>query len=332
MRKLSFYAIFLFSTINLISFSQDSFTGKVNADKVRIRLNPDLNSSVVKEAKKSQFFLIDGEENDFYRIIPPISSDIKLFVFRNYVLNGKVEASKVNIRLYPDIEAPVVGQLYLGDTVEGYVCQTNAKWLEIIPPENVRFYIYKNYISKIGNSDIFKMKQKKEKEVITLLKEANDLTDINKKNEKLNYIINNFEDFPEYVSIAKKQITTKQFNSKQPTTISSEWDLIEDELFKMWNYYHTQKNKNDFYESQKTCAKLISGKLLKMNDEIKNKPGNYILKNPSNNTICFLYSTTVDLSKYTNKLVSLKISSRDNKNFAYPTYFVHDINLTTKYQ
>lgn len=132
--------------------SFEAFTGRVNSNRVRLRLKPDLGSPIVKEMSREELVVALGEEEDFYAVKP--SSEFKGYVYRTYVLDGVIEGSHVNVRLGPSIDDPVVTQLNTGDTVEGTVCSENNKWMEISLPESARFFVAKEYLDHAGDVDM----------------------------------------------------------------------------------------------------------------------------------------------------------------------------------
>ena len=157
--------------------------------------------------------IIDGEADGFYVVMPP--KDTKAYVFRTFILDNVVEGSKVNIRLAPDVEAPAIGQLNSGDRIEGSVSPINSKWLEITPPQNIRFYVAKEYVDNIGDTSTMARLDKRRNEVNQLV----DSSYVSSQNElqkpfeeikldqilaNLNKVINQYTDFPEQVARAKE--------------------------------------------------------------------------------------------------------------------------------
>ena len=71
------------------------FTGKVLANKVRIRTEPDLDSHIFRQVDKNELLLIVGENSDFYAVQPP--KNTKAYIFRSYILDNIIEASRVNV-------------------------------------------------------------------------------------------------------------------------------------------------------------------------------------------------------------------------------------------
>ncbi len=148
----------------------DPFTGQVKGAKVRLRSQPDLNAPIVKELKASDLLLVKGEIEDFYAVAAP--GGVKAYVFRPYVLDGVIEGSHVNVRLEPDVEAPVIAQLNSGDAVAGSICHVNPKWMEIEMPEAISFYVAKEYVHNIGKPSLIEQREERAQEVSHLLQSA----------------------------------------------------------------------------------------------------------------------------------------------------------------
>lgn len=189
------------------------FTGKITRSKVRLRLQPSLEGTIIRELGKGELLLVIGEDDDFYLVQPP--QDIKAYVFRTYVLDNVVEGKHVNVRLYPDLEAPVLGQLNQGDSIEGTISPLNSKWLEIHPPKNSKFYVCKEFIEKIGPEGKLAETQKRGKDVQALFEISEEMSHVELQKpfteihiqqsvDNLNKIVQYYSDFPEYVAKAKE--------------------------------------------------------------------------------------------------------------------------------
>jgi len=126
----------------------NAFTAKINGHKVRLRTGPNLEGHVIRETNYGEMFGVVAEENDFYAVQAP--QDCKGYIFRTFVLDGVVEGDRVNVRLYPDIDAPTIGKLNRGDQVEAQVSSVNNKWLEIDVPQTTCFYVAKEYLENCG--------------------------------------------------------------------------------------------------------------------------------------------------------------------------------------
>lgn len=196
-----------------------AFTGKVTKNKVRLRLQPNLDSPILKELAQGDMLIVIGETEDFYAVQPPAGS--KSYVFRTYILDNVVEASRVNVRLEPDLDAPIIAQLRAGDHIAGNISALNSKWLEIAPPASARFYVAKDYIEKLGDPSVMSTIEKRRDEVNMLLSSTyvasqaemqKAFPEINLDTVYANYnkIINDAKSFPEQAARAKELLSSTQ--------------------------------------------------------------------------------------------------------------------------
>lgn len=325
------------------------FTGKVVRNKVRLRLQPNLESKILQELNKGDLLIVTEASEDFYAVKPPM--DVKGYVFRTFVLDNVVEGNRVNIRLEPDTEAIVIGQLNKGAQIQGTISSLNNKWLEIALPEDVRFYVSKEYVEKIGDGQLFGQLHKRKEEVQKLLDKAKKMAQeqiekpflqiqLEPVYSSLNRLINHFTDFPEQVAKAKELLnqTQESYLQKKISYLEEKakgalqvapapksqlhpkmaaWIPVEAQLFEN----HSEEG---FYANQRQEAIVLSGTVQPYIRSVRNKPGDYLLMvkgQPS----AFLYSTQVDLEKQLGKEVRLLAASRPNYNFAFPAYFVLNV-------
>lgn len=188
-----------------------SFTGKVSKNKVRMRINPSLDGPIAKELSKGELLLVVGETDEFYAVKPP--TDLRGYIFRTYVLDNAIEGNRVNVRLAPNTESPVIGQLNTGDAVEGIISPLSNKWLEIAPPATTRFFVAKEYLEKVGDANYIAKMARRRDEVNQLLQAGYQLTqqefqkhfpDIQLNAITANYqtIIRDYSDFTEQAARA----------------------------------------------------------------------------------------------------------------------------------
>ncbi len=200
------------------SFFQN-FTAKVRGKKVRMRLHADLESYVVQEVNKDELFVVVGEKNGFWAVEPP--ENTKAYVFRSFILDNVVEGNRVNVRLEPDLEAPVIAHLNSGEHIQGTPSEINSKWLEIAPPSNTCFYIAKEFLDKVGGPEFKKQMAKRKKNVDQLLESTNLLAksellkpfeqmDIDRLSQSYRAIAQDYNDFPEYVLKANEALAYLQ--------------------------------------------------------------------------------------------------------------------------
>jgi hypothetical protein len=196
-----------------------AFTGKVTKNKVRMRLLPNLESSILREFNREDLIIVVGESEDFYAILPP--KDLKSYIFRTFVLDNVIEGSRVNVRLEPNLDSPVIAQLNSGDHIEGNVSALNSKWIEIAPPESTRFYVSKEYVEKIGDASMLETLTKRKEEVNRILtstaltsqaelQKAYPQININSMTDNLNKIIKQYPEFSHEVAKAKEMLKSIQ--------------------------------------------------------------------------------------------------------------------------
>ncbi len=359
------------------------FTGKLTANKVRIRAKADLESPIVRQMTKNELLLVVGEEGDFYAVEP--MKDTKAYIFRSYVLDNVVEANRVNVRLEPHVDAPIIGQLQAGDHVNGTTCSINHKWMEISPPKTTKFFVAKEYVTKAGGPEHLAAMQKKKAQMEELLSSAyinaeeeckKDYEEMAPQHaiEQFQKVLRDFADFPEAVNQAKeglallketylnKKIAYLEGRAELSSTAKSEllakhkaehselfvgesvkvdtslwskraqktenlgfWDTIEESLYLSWAAFHTNKSFNDYYSEQKANASVLSGTIERYTYDVRNKPGDFILRGADDAPLAYIYSTQVDLDRHIGKTVTVLASPRPNNHFAFPAYFVFSI-------
>jgi hypothetical protein len=367
-----------------------AFTGRTLKNKVRIRLQPSLDAPILREIPKGDLFVVIGEKDDFYAIEAP--SDIKGYVFRTYVLDNVIEGNRVNVRLEPSLEAPIIAQLSSGDRVNGQISALNSKWIEIAPPASTRFYIAKEYVEKIGNAGLKVVLDQKRDEGNRQINSifATSQTELSKPwnqinldgvTDSLNRIIKEYPEFPEIQSKSKEMLTMVQesyfqkkmeyletlsknadamnsqnkelsnkvaaqqqrinelvqnnqpaaedmappsnSNTSSPEDRMNSWLPVENQLYETWSEMHENQPISSFYDEQLQNAASLKGIIQLYDRSVRNKPGDYVLLNPTTRIpTAYLYSTQVNLNDYVGKQVTVKAVPRGNNNFAYPAYFV----------
>lgn len=344
------------------------FTGKVRGKKVRMRLHADLESQIIRELDKNELLSIVGEKGDFYAVSPPAGT--KAFVFRSFILDNVVEGNRVNVRLEPNLEAPIIGHLNAGDRIDGIVSALNNKWYEIAPPSESRFYVAKEFIDNIGGPEVKNQMDKRRQTVEQLIDAAALLSkaemrkpfeeiDIERITRNYNTIIHDYVEFSEYVEKAKEVLASVQETYLQKrlnyleeraavAAAASEsedlsegaleefshgtardlvtdrmklWEPVEEALYLTWAQVNDDKNLEEYYDEQMLSAVALSGILEAYGAPVKNKPGDFILKD-RDMPIAYLYSSQVNLQNLVGKRVTVLASQRPNNNFAFPAYFV----------
>jgi len=216
----------------------NAFTGKITGNKVRLRNQPDLDGKVIKDLNKGDYLIVVGENNGYYAVKPPKGT--KAYVFRSYILDNVVEGTHVNVRLEPNLEAAIIGQLNSGERVQGTISTINNKWLEIDAPPSARFYVAKEYVQSVGSPDVLDKIQKRRNDVDSLLNSAYstsqnelrkpfDQISLDQIYQQFNKIIKDYPDFPEQIAKAKEalDIVQKTYLQKQIAFLESKTQQTE---------------------------------------------------------------------------------------------------------
>lgn len=241
--------------------------------------------------------------------------------------------------------------------MEGHVCSSNNKWVEIKAPETARFYVAKEFIDNVGGPE---MKSQAEKRLshgrqmleasLSLakaeMKKSYDRIEQDKVTSPLKGLIEEFSDVNEVISVAQTELIALQEQLLQKkisyledkargiepvSEIAKEadaqtekmkmWEPIEEALYLSWSAMNEDKNQEHYYEEQKLSAVAVTGLVEAYETSSRNKPGDYLIKDGAQTKAC-IYSTKIDLNKYVGKRVTVYGIERPNNNFAFPAYFV----------
>ncbi len=338
------------------------FTGKVKGRKVRMRLRPDLDSRIIKELNKNELVSIIGEKGDFWAVEAP--AETKAYVFRSYVLDNVVEANHVNVRLEPSLEAPVIGHLDSGDRIEPVIAAANNKWYEIATPESTRFFISKDFVEYAGAPELKREMDKRHAAAEQLLDASVLLskTELRKSFEEIdfdrtiggfNLLIKDYAEFTEIADQAKEELASFQeaylqtriahmdehaaeekFAAKPAKERSMDlhrisdqmkhWEPMEEALYLTWTNVNERKNLGEFYDEQKFNSETLTGIVEPYHSVVKGKPGDFIIRR-NDIPVAYVYSTRVNLESLVGKEVKFVVSPRSNNNFAFPAYYVLDV-------
>jgi hypothetical protein len=362
-----------FSTLFLFAFSLvfsentgtqekafKSFTGKVLGYKVRLRTKPDLESHIIAKLNKSDLLLVVGQEEDFWKVAP--LPETKAYVFRSYILDGKIEANRVNIRLSPTTDAPIIGQLKRGDVIDGEISKLDHKWLEIAPPKSTVFYIAKEFVGYAGTKTYITTMNRKKSEVKDLLntaylmvekecKKPFDQMHSEKAISLFEKIIEEYAEFDEFVVQAKEGLTLLKDNYLQKkiaflekkAAIPGVAEVVEtpkpfikkdtpSPKMESWKDVETSlfQKWTAFHPNKSMDDFYAEQKIgaIKLTGIVRRF--NHDIKNKPGNYVLegtdspigYLYSTMVDLEKYADKKITVNVSPRSNHHFAFPAYFV----------
>lgn len=337
------------------------FTGKVKGKRVRMRLQPDIESRIIRELNKSDYLSVIGEKDNFWVVEPP--AGVKAYVFRSFVLEGVIEGNRVNVRLEPSLDAPVIGHLNSGDHVDGSLCASNNKWYEIAPPSSTKFYVAKDFVEYAGGPDLASQVQKRQHTVQKLLDSAHALAaaemdkpfdeiDIDRITQSYQAVINDYSDFTDSVEQAKEALASAQesymqkrishkeefsalaasddVSSKGEHRRSSIISQLTDKM-KLWEpieeaLYLTWSRLNDDknmgeFYDEQRLAAVPITGILEAYTAPVNNKPGDFVVRENDLPVAYVYSTQVNLQELVGKRVTVMGAPRPNNNFAFPAYY-----------
>lgn len=125
-------------------------TGMVTGNRVNLRAGPGERFEVVVQADHGERLTVLGREEQWLKVRPPLDTD--LWVYAALVKDGKVVASKVQVRSGPGINYTAVGQVDRDDML--VVRGEFQEWLKIQPPEDAALWVAAEYVeASAGSAD-----------------------------------------------------------------------------------------------------------------------------------------------------------------------------------
>lgn len=142
------------------------FSARVNGDGVNLRADSTVSSSVICELRQGETLKVSGARYEWYRVRLP--RRVSLFVSDELLVplepalpapasniipdappkrNARALKDRINLRLAPDQNAPVLGMLEAGQVVE--LSGREAGWWKILPPENAFGWVHQKFLEKI---------------------------------------------------------------------------------------------------------------------------------------------------------------------------------------
>ncbi len=120
----------------------------------------------------------------------------------------------------------------------------------------------------------------------------------------------------------KEQTETSLPPSAKPVTTFS-WQENENNFVASIIASGKAQSNESYYQEELAKDNTLHGTIKHYNSFLTTRPGDYVLLNLKTNLpIAYLYSTKEDLGAWINKPVTIWVSERPNNNFAFPAFFV----------
>lgn len=284
---------------------------QIEGNHVNVRSLPDLEAPIIAQLNTGD--KIDGAisalNNKWFEISPPLST--KFYICKDYV-EKLGDASLMATLTRRKEEANL-----LLEATERISLEEMQKPFPEINLERLSH----NCQTLIKDYSDFSEQALKAKELLTKLQEEYLTKKIAYLELKASQKAEHFD-----AQIVSKTLVEQEKTDEKAEDLSSSlavWLPQEKTLYEQWSEQEFARSVDDFYAEQRSEAITLQGLLESYKLPIKNRPGDYLLVNKSNNLpIAYLYSTKVDLQGIVGKEVTITAVERPNNFFAYPAYFV----------
>ena len=114
----------------------------IAGDRVNLRARPTLQAEVVGQVNDGDRIVVRSFSNDWAEVAPP--AGIEFCVHRDFVKDGRVQVSKLQVRAGPGINYSKVGMMVKGDAVR--VIGEFGEWLKIAPPPGCSLWVTRSMV------------------------------------------------------------------------------------------------------------------------------------------------------------------------------------------
>lgn len=139
--------------------------GITNADEINVRSDSTISSESVCRVDKNSRVSIVGESYEWYKVRLPrgapayIKKDLVAIDPQRQDV-GSITKDNVNIRLRPDISAPIVGRVRFKDQVR--IVDQVQDWYRVEPTRNSFGWVHKGFIARVKAKDTAKTQGQQE--------------------------------------------------------------------------------------------------------------------------------------------------------------------------
>jgi len=114
----------------------------IAGDRVNLRARPTLQAEVVGQVNDGDRIVVRSFSNEWVEVAPP--AGIEFCVHRDFVKDGRVQVSKLQVRAGPGINYSKVGMMVKGDAVK--VIGEFGEWLKIAPPPGCSLWVTRSMV------------------------------------------------------------------------------------------------------------------------------------------------------------------------------------------
>lgn len=139
------YLIGFLITISVMTGRAETTPVRVLSDRVNVRAASELTAEVVAQVHEGDVLSALSFTEEWVEVEPPETVDC--WIHREFCVDGRVSAKKLNVRSGPGINYKIVGELERGATVE--VRGEFGEWIRIAPPPAASVWISRDYVEPL---------------------------------------------------------------------------------------------------------------------------------------------------------------------------------------
>jgi uncharacterized protein YgiM (DUF1202 family) len=174
MRKTFLLCLFL-SLCSPIYSREFPFIGRLNTDRVNLRIGPDINTPVIRTLEQGTILFVTGKVTEWFSVRLP--EDVPLYIYRRLVSiqNGiaRVDRDNINIRTGPGTNFLIIGRAKKTDTFS--IIKIEDEWVRVKPSDELIGWIFGEFVKYEMEVEEHLKKIKLEQEVKDLFKQAEEM-------------------------------------------------------------------------------------------------------------------------------------------------------------
>lgn len=122
--------------------AEELLRARVTADRVNVRIRPDINSEIVTQLSSGEEVIVLERGDEWTKIKAPIHT--KCWVYNECIEGDRIKSDSVNMRCGPGIAFPVLARLKKGTQIN--IIEVFGEWTRISPPVEFPAWVSSKYL------------------------------------------------------------------------------------------------------------------------------------------------------------------------------------------
>ncbi len=299
------------SPARAVEESQYPYTGAILGYDTNVRAGSNLNYEIVTRLEKGELVYVAGQWREWRKIRCP--DDTPLWVSSEYIEDGVVIGSKVNVRSGPTLRHNVICQILREDKVEVMEKSEDGEWVGIKAPEDAYLWVHESLVEKKGGPNLYSTFLRRRAEVRKRLSNAEVVRKLNMRKDpsevpfgemiaEYETIATEYADFDNEAKLALKRAEELRAMKKQ----------LDDQIAAEKKAREEREEKKAFVPRYLTAKGTVAAA-----EGTAGGRGILRLKDGSR-LVCMVKSETIDLKQYMTKHVQVWGMEEFNRSWDVP--------------